>query len=112
MIVGYREDGACWKDKRQWTQAGTREILTRYKFLKKNNSHESGQTPEHVPQRGCGISILREIQNPPGHSPEQPPPAEHALRRRLDRRHPGVPSNHCSSIMLNSDDQQSISKSN
>lgn len=34
-MVGYREDGVCWKDKRQWTQAGIREILTRYKFKKK-----------------------------------------------------------------------------
>lgn len=41
--------------------------------LKKNMSRESGKTLEHIAQRGCGgVSILREIQNPPGHGPFQP----------------------------------------
>lgn len=73
------------------------------------NSHDSGQILEHIVQRGCGVSVTGEIQNAPGHSPEQPPPAEHALKRRLDRRPPGFPSNLCSSIIINSDDQQNTS---
>lgn len=34
-----------------------------------------GQTREKVIQRGCGDSVLGEIQNPAGHSPE------HALKK-------------------------------
>lgn len=109
MMIEYREDDAWWKDKRQWTQAGTREILTRYKFKRK-------KIPMRVIKRWSTLrgeameSPSLEIQNAPGHGPEQLPPAEHALRRRLDRRPPGVPSSLGGSIIIHSDDQQNISK--
>lgn len=105
MIVGYREDGAWWKDKIQRTEAGLQVIRTDISLKKKIKSHEGDQTPEHILQRGCGVSILREIQNSPEHGPEQPPLTEHALRRKLDRRPPGVPFH---PLWLN--DQQNISK--
>ena len=33
---------------------------------------EGGQTLEEVAWRGCGVSILGDIQNPSGHGPGQP----------------------------------------
>jgi len=32
---------------------------------------EGGQTPEHVAQRGCGVSVCIDIQNLTGHGPGQ-----------------------------------------
>ncbi|KAK4831197.1 hypothetical protein QYF61_015929 [Mycteria americana] len=47
--------------------------------------HEGGQALAQVAQRGCGISILGDIQSPAGHGPEQPAVADPALDRGLDQ---------------------------
>lgn len=44
-------------------------------------SCRGGQTREKVIQRGCGDSVLGEIQNPAGHSPEQLQAREYALKK-------------------------------
>jgi len=44
---------------------------------------EGDQALAHVAQRGCGVSLLGDIQNLPGHSPEQPALGYPALNRRL-----------------------------
>lgn len=46
-----------------------------------------GQTREKVIQRGCGDSVLGEIQNPAGHSPEQLQAREYALKKYLKLLH-------------------------
>lgn len=52
----------------------------------------NGQTLKQIAQRGCGVFMLRDIQNPDGHNPEQPAPADPALSRGLGRRSPEVSS--------------------
>lgn len=40
--------------------------------------YEGGKTLEEFAQRGCGVSVLEDIQNPTGHGPGQLAPAVHA----------------------------------
>lgn len=39
---------------------------------------------DDVAQRGCGISILADIQNQTGYSPELPAPADPALSKEVE----------------------------
>lgn len=55
-----------------------REISFRYK--EKLFSCEGGQTLPQFSQRGHGIPVLRDIQNPTGHRPEEPALGDPALR--------------------------------
>lgn len=54
-----------------------------FKLEKNFPYRESGQTMAWVAQGGCGITILRDIQNPTGCGPEEPAPAYLALSRGL-----------------------------
>lgn len=47
-------------------------------------SHKGGRKTESVAQRGGGASILRDIPDSTGHSPEQPSLVDPALSGRLD----------------------------
>ena len=49
--------------KGQWqlSQVAAKEILARYKD--KNAHSEANQTLEEVAQRGCGVSVLADIQS-------------------------------------------------
>lgn len=38
--------------------------------LHRNWCYEGGQTLQQRAERGCGVSMLGAVQNPPGHSPE------------------------------------------
>ncbi|KAK4824797.1 hypothetical protein QYF61_019465 [Mycteria americana] len=60
---------------------------------------ESGQTLEQTAQRGCGVSILADIQNPTRHTSEQPALADPAL------------SGEAEEFMYNVQDQTSVQKS-
>lgn len=55
---------------------------------------EGGQILEQLAQRVCGVSILREIQNLRGHSPEEPALGDPALTCS-----PEMPSNLSPSVI-------------
>lgn len=71
---------ASWKDKRQWTKTELQEIP--YKHKKSCFYCEDVSALEQVAQRVCEVSVLRDIQNPSGHSPQQPALDDHALVNR------------------------------
>ena len=70
------------EDKKQWAQVETQEIP--FKHKKTLFYCDGDQTLEQITQRGCGVFILGDIQNPAGHSPEQPALADPVLSRGLD----------------------------
>ncbi|KAK4832344.1 hypothetical protein QYF61_021873 [Mycteria americana] len=80
------------EDQRQWAQTKTQEIP--FKHMKKLFYHEGGETLQKVAQRGCGVSILEDIQNWTKHSPEQPALADPALSKGLDEMFSRGPFNH------------------
>lgn len=47
--------------------------------VSENWNCEGGQTLEQAANRGCGVSICGDSQNPTGHGPGQPVLADHAL---------------------------------
>jgi len=55
-----------------------------FKYNKKLPYSEGGQTLAQFAQRSCGVSILGDIQNSTGHSPEQPVLADPAWAGGLD----------------------------
>ena len=56
--------------------------------------YEGGQTLKQYVPRGCGISTLRNLHKPTGHSPKLPAVAGPFLSGELDGRPPEVPSGH------------------
>ena len=89
LMKRYKEDGARFHSEQNkvMKQVGTQEILSQ---KEKQINTECGHTPEQAAQRGCGISILGDIQNSAGDSPEQLVTLGHALSEALDNRLPEV----------------------
>lgn len=71
--------GARWQDKRQQIQAGTWEILIRYKYFSARGWSNTGTW------RDCGISVLGGVQDSAGHNPEQSDPIRLSLSSGLDQ---------------------------
>lgn len=59
-----------------------------FKYEKMLSHYEDTHTLEQDIQKGCGVSILEDIQNPTGHIPGQPDLAAPALSRARTRRSP------------------------
>jgi len=49
--------------------------------IRKSFFYEGGQTLQQFAQRACGVSFLRNIQNPTGHGPEKPAAIDPVLRQ-------------------------------
>lgn len=76
------------------TQVEVQEILFKHKWTKNWFYCKCDQTLEQVAQKGCGISILADLQTPSGHDPGQAALADPALSRgvRLDKLHRSLPA--------------------
>lgn len=89
LLKSYEEDRARFNSAQNkvMKQVRTEEILPP---KEKQINTVCGHTSKQAVQRGCGISILGDIQNSTGHSSEQVAIHWHALSNTLDKRLPEV----------------------